>query len=164
MKRYHRIIIGACVALVSLGGVATAKEESIHRETLPGPVRDALAQRYPGAEFRGFTHEREKGVDLYEAEMTVSGRRVDASFEATGRLREEEAEIAASDLPEPVRRSHDASAQGHWKIERVERIRSSDSSAPPSYELRVFDGRQRVEVRYASDGRRLSGHKADPND
>jgi hypothetical protein len=142
----------------------SAAEVSVRREALPAAVSAALESRYHGAEVLALTRERTKGVMLYEAEMKVSGRRVDALFESNGTLREEEAEIAASELPEGVRAAYARSAQAGWKIERAERITSGASAKPPRFELLAVGGKRRVELVYAADGRRLSAARAGEKD
>ena len=152
-------VIASVMTLASTG--AGAREVSIRRESLPAAVRDALGTRYPGAKFMGLTREKEKGVMLYEAEMKVSGRRVDALMDANGALREEEAQIAQSELPETVRQAHAQSAQAHWKIESIERISFRTASTPQRFELRVSDGKRHLELIYGANGKRLSAGVSD---
>jgi len=160
------IIAGGVLVLVAIGmsALASEKETAIKREALPAPVQSALDARYPGAEVLGMSEEKEKGKTLYEIEMKVAGRRVDAVFAADGARHEEEAEIPASELPAAVTASHGHSAQAKSTINRVEKITLGTDKAASRYELLVTDGKKQLELVYAADGKRLSAKKTDEKD
>ena len=157
---FSPIVLGA----VSIWSVALAGEVSVKRSALPAAVNAALESRYPGAQFLGFTRETTKGVTVFEAEMKTAGRRVDASFESDGKLHEEEAEIAVAEIPAKVSASLATSAQANWKIEHAERITTADATAAERYELLVVNHKQRLELMYAADGKRLSATAASEKD
>ena len=154
------------IGLLSLGLAgawipAIAKEVSIHQEALPAAVKAAMDSRYPGAEILGLSQEKQKGIVIYEAEMKVSGKKVDALFDSNGKFREEEALISASDLPESVSAALAKSAQAKWKIDAVERLTTSNASAPPKYEIQVSNGKRHAELVYTADGKRVKAAKAE---
>ena len=155
MKTMRGMFSVALVALTGLRASADATGSIVQRAMLPAAVSAVLDSRYPGAKISRLMMETEKGVTLYEAEMKVSGHRVDALIEASGKLREEEAEIAPGDLPVSVRATHARSAQAKWTVERVERVITGAASDPPRYELKVGHGQLHIELVYAADGRRL---------
>jgi hypothetical protein len=156
-------------SLLLLGAAATwevaqAREVAMKREALPPAVLAALNSHYPHAEYLNFTHETTGRTTLYEAEMKVAGHRVDASFESSGKLHEEELQIPVSEIPDPIRTSLAESAQAHWKIEEVERVTTGSASAPARYEILMVHHQARIELVYAADGRRISGARADEQD
>jgi hypothetical protein len=136
--------------------LAEAREVEVREETLPPGVRQALESRYPSARLLSLTRERVRGIDTYEAEMSVAGRHMAISLGPNGELREQETEISVSDLPAGVRTSLARSAQAKWKIERVERVTRAVPSEAPRYELTMVYHQRRFELVYAPDGQRLS--------
>ena len=154
------LLVGAAASW----SAAQAREIAVKREALPPAVLAALSSCYPHAEYLNFTQETTGHATLYEAEMKVAGHRVDASFEPSGKLHEEELQIPVSEIPDPIRTSLAESAQAHWKIEGVERVTTASASAPARYEILMVHHQARVELVYAADGRRISAARADEQD
>jgi len=157
------------LSLLSLGltcasAIARAREVPIQREALPVAVSAALQTRYSDAEILTLTQETEKGSILYEAEMTVAGRKIDALFDSNGTLREEEAEIPLVELPESVRAAHARSAQAKWKVLTVERVTSGNPATPVRFEMHVADGKRTLELQYSANGKRLKATRVNEPD
>ena len=146
------------------GTWATASAVPIPREALPAAVSAAIESRYRGATIVAITRETTKADTRFEVVMRVSGRRLDALFDAAGTLREEEAELSYRQLPASVRTTHAYSAQAKWTIERVELVTSAGAFKRSHYALLAFDGKKRLELAYGMDGRRMSLRKADGSD
>lgn len=164
MKRVVGLFSLLAVGVAVSWSTVDAGEVKIERQAVPAAVNTTLAARYPSAELLHFTRETEKGVTLYEIEMKVAGHRVDVLVEPNGRLHEEEAEIAAGELPDSVRTALASSAQSNWTIERAERITSGNPAVAPRFELLVVRGNARLELVYAANGRRLSAARVGARD
>ena len=156
MRRVVGLFSFLAIGVAVSWNTVDAGEVKIERQALPAAVNATLASRYPNAELLHFTRETGKGVTFYEVEMKVAGHRVDVLIEPNGKLHEEEAEIAAGDLPDRVRAGLASSAQSNWTIQRAERITSGDPAVAPRFELLVVHDKARLELVYAANGRRLS--------
>jgi len=119
--------------------------------------------RYPGAEILGLSQEKKKGAVVYEAEMKVSGKRVDALFE-NGKFREEEARISVEELPEGVRAAFARSPQAKWNVDLVERLTTAKAPAAPKYEIQASSGKRHVELVYTADGKRVKAVKVEASE
>jgi hypothetical protein len=157
-------IVRASVLLLLFVAPAGASEIAVKRADLPAAVRKAVDQHYPSAQHLGYSREREDGRLLYEAEMKVAGRHVDASFDSLGALVVEEAEIPVKEIPAAVRDSLAKSVHAKGTIERVEKVTETGAPRPPRYELVVRDGSNRYEMVFESSGARVSEEKVGRND
>jgi hypothetical protein len=155
----------ACSLLLGLADLwAMADEVHIRREALPVAVGAAIESRYRGATIVALTRETTMGVALFEVTLRMSGRQLDAVFDAQGMLRAEETGMSFGQLPANVRETHAHSAQGKWTIERVELVTSAAPYPRAHYELLAFDGKKRLELAYGMDGRRMSLRRVDRKD
>ena len=127
----------AAAALLVLSPALMAKEIKVKAADVPGAIMDTLNVHYPAAKFLGFSKEMESGSTLFEAEMKVDGRHVDALLDSVGTIREEETALSVDELrprSEPL-----------WASPSTPGARSRARSATsfpgpgkrPSYELHV---------------------------
>ncbi len=137
MNSMARAALGAAAALLILGSAAGAKEVELTAAQVPPAVLDSLNVHFPAAKFLGFSGETEKGSTLYEAEMTVEGRRVDALLDSLGVVKEVETEIAVKELPAAVRTGLARTEYAKAKIEKAERHLRPGAEVAPTYELQV---------------------------
>lgn len=111
----------AAAALLVLSPALMAKEIKVKAADVPGAIMDTLNVHYPAAKFLGFSKEMESGSTLFEAEMRVDGRHVDALLDSVGTIREEETALSVDELPAPVRTALGKSKYAGGKIEGAER-------------------------------------------
>jgi hypothetical protein len=68
---------------------------------------DALKAKFPKAEIRKWTKEKEGGTVIYDIEFKQEGRHCEADIKEDGTYINFEKEIAARDLPEAVKKAVD---------------------------------------------------------
>lgn len=160
MKRLNTTL--GMLALLAAAGCAApnATDTTIQRDALPPKVSAALDARYPDAEIVRLSQEKSLTGTVYEAEMKVKDRRVDAIFAGDGAFKEAEASIAADDLPAAVREDIASSPQGDWTMLTIEAVTKGTETSPSKYEIMLMKGGEKFEVEYAPDGKRLKGVKA----
>jgi hypothetical protein len=153
-------------AILILAGVSAAEAREVKLKTaeVPAAVLDSLKVHYPGAAFLGFSRETEKGATLFEAEMKVQGRHVDATLDAVGVMKEEETEVSVEELPAAVRTGLAHSDYAHGKVERAERHVVLGAGATSNYELQVKWNGKQCELLFGADGRLVSKNQADEKD
>ena len=153
--------IGMIALLVAAGcSSPNATDTTIQRDALPPKVSASLDARYPNAEILKLSKEKSLTGTVYEAEMKVEGRRVDAIFDGDGSFKEAEASIAADALPAAVREDIASSPQGDWTMLTIEAVTKGPETSPSKYEIILMKGGEKFEVEYAPDGKRLKGVKA----
>lgn len=92
--------LGLAVAV----GVATAGDApKMSLDQAPPEARAALLKLAGGAQILAVQREKERGIELYEAEWKVNGKEAEAKVMANGDLVEMEEEIDAAALPEAVK-------------------------------------------------------------
>jgi len=144
--------IVAAVALLALTQVVGAGETELRSDEVPEAVRDSLQAHYPGAKYLGFSMETGNGSSLYEAEMNVAGRRIDALLDSVGTFQEIETEVHVSELPEAVRTALRESEFAEGRIENAESHAVPGSGKEPDYELLVELKGETYELVYSSRG------------
>ena len=157
-------LVRVSVLALLLGAPAGASEVAVKRADLPAAVLKAVDQHYPKAQHLGYSREREDGRLLYEAEMKVAGRHVDASFDSLGNLVVEEATIPTKEIPAAVLEGLAKSPHAKGTIERVEKVTETGASRPPRYELVVRQGDARYEMVFESSCAAVSEEKVGRND
>ncbi|GAC1491217.1 MAG: hypothetical protein NVS1B13_21150 [Flavisolibacter sp.] len=70
--------------------LSSCKEKTISETQVPQPTLAAFHAKYPGATDVEWKTETEDNKQIYEAQCTVSGKRMDAHFDATGNFIKEE--------------------------------------------------------------------------
>lgn len=158
------IAAAAAVAGLLLCLSAGAKEVKIKSKEVPGAILDTLLVHYPKAKFLGFSMETENDLTLFEAEMKIDDRHVDALLDSAGTFHEIETEIQAAELPEAVRTALGASDYAQGKIRGAERHVVPGPKETVTYELDVELRGRRFEVVYDADGKLINSEKSDEKD
>lgn len=99
----------------------TASERRVAMADLPGPVQEAVREHTKGLEVIELAEETEDGETLYEVEVRVDGRTRDILFDATGKVVEDEMEVALDSIPEAARAALEQAAAG-GEIKKVEAV------------------------------------------
>ena len=130
---------------------------------LPQPIVDAIEARFPGAEIRKWSKEKEHGAVVYDVELTQGGRKLEADVAENGSIDNWEREIAADDLPAVVRDAALGKHPGARIVEVMEMTKvvgGRDDLA--GYEIVLAPpGRKRTEIAVAPDGKILEEDDGD---
>jgi uncharacterized membrane protein YkoI len=105
-----RPITVALLTALALGGAACAadskdggsKDKHLTKHDLPAPVAASIDQKFPGATIRSVEKETENGQQIYDVELTHSGRHSEMDIQTDGTVAETESQIDAANLPAPV--------------------------------------------------------------
>jgi hypothetical protein len=143
----------AIVTALGLATIATAQEKKIERKDLPAAVEKTVEAQTQGATIKGFSQEKEKGQNYYEAEMTVNGHSKDVLIDAKGAVVEIEEQVALESLPVAAREVLQTKA-GTGKILKVESLTKHDRLV--AYEAVVQNGGKKMEVQVGPDGEQLA--------
>ena len=108
---------------------------------VPAAVREAMDKLHPGGKFTGAEKERQGGVLYYELTSEVNGMEAEAMFRPDGTLHAEENEVAASAVPEAVRRTVEATFPGA-QVSKWEEIRDGSRKLVEYHVKLVAGGRQ----------------------
>jgi hypothetical protein len=150
------VALFACVLALGLS-IARADEKPVKEAEVPKPALDAVKKKYPGAAFKEFAREEEKGKVSYEITLTLKEkdktRKLDVLVSPEGKIEVEEEVVGEDALPEAVKKALGASKYGKWKIQKVERIVKNEDEKDPSFELLVKDGDKKAEVLFDKDGK-----------
>ena len=93
----------AAFAILLAGAAARAGDEK-----LPAKVMDALKAKFPKAEIRKWTREKEADKVVYDIEFKQEGRNFEADIFEDGSIHNWERAIEAKDLPAAVKKTLDA--------------------------------------------------------
>lgn len=151
-KLMHISHLAAPLALF-LTTIASAQEKKIERKDLPPAVEHTVVVQSQGATIRGFSQEKEKGQNYYEAEMTVDGHSKDILIDANGAVAEIEEQVALDSLPEVVKNALQAKTNS-GKILNVESLTKHDKLV--AYEAVVETAGKKQEIQVGPDGKALA--------
>lgn len=146
-----KIRITAALALAAalvLAGVVRGAEKKVTMNQLPAAVQQTIKERSQGGAVRGLSIEEDNGKTVYEAELTVSGRNVDLSMDAQGRVLEFEGEIPLDKLPAAARDAIQRRAAG-GTIGVVEEVIENGTT---TYEAHVDKAGKKSEVKVDAQG------------
>ncbi len=79
-------------ALLVIFLVQSCSEEEIPQSQVPQPVIAAFQKKYPGATDMEWEKEKENGKIIYEVEMKINGKEIEAEFDEDGTFLKEEEE------------------------------------------------------------------------
>lgn len=147
----RRLAVPGVLALMAIGGSAPAGEQRIHRSDLPAAVASTVDAQH-AERVRGLSREVKNGHPLYEAELTVDGRRRDLLIDEAGRIVEAEEEVPLASLPPAVQRGL-RSAAGGGTLGPIES--TTKNGRIVAYEAGVVKDGRHFEVQVDPDGRRL---------
>jgi NADPH:quinone reductase-like Zn-dependent oxidoreductase len=102
IARCVKLAATLAVLVLAVPAVRAQDKDKLDLDKIPKKVMDALKAKFPKAEIRKWTQEKE-GADLvYDIEFTENGRKCEADIKEDGTYVNFEKEIAAKDLPKAV--------------------------------------------------------------
>jgi uncharacterized membrane protein YkoI len=156
-----RCVVAGLVGTVTLVLAAGAAEEKIPLDKLPDAVRNAVKDKFAGAELVSATREEENGKTIYEIAVKHDGRKMDVSLTADGKIVEVEKQITAKELPEPVAKA----LKDRWAratLKRVEEVTRGDKVV---YEVAISQARggrtMRAEITFNAEGKVVNWENPD---
>lgn len=147
-----RPLLAAVLASSMPLAAPTYAQDSETKETLeklPAAVQEAVKAQGPAASLRGVAKEVKGGVTLYEAEMTVDGRRRDILFDAQGKIVSMEEQRSLNEIPAGARDAIQK-AVGAAKLVLVEKVTRGETTF---YEGHISSGGKISEVKVDAEGR-----------
>jgi len=112
MKRTLTLLSFVALA-VAVGVVMAGDARKLSLDQIPAEARETLLHLADGAQIVAVEREKERGVELYEAEWRVNGKEAEAAVTASGDLVKMEQEVDAAALPDAVK----ATAAKHFPAE-----------------------------------------------
>jgi uncharacterized membrane protein YkoI len=139
-----KIILCVSIAYV-LATQLTAQdsETKVTMRDLPAAVQAAVKEQSKGATLKGLTKEVENGQTRYEAELKVSGRTRDVTFDETGNIVSVEQEVSLASIPAPAQEAIKKSI-GKGKLLLVENVTEGGTTF---YEAHILKDGKEIEVK-----------------
>ena len=148
---WNQRVLAAAMVLAPLFAASAATtrgdEKKVEPSQLPAAIRATLDAHYPGAKIRGSSQETEKGVTVYEVEMTYHGSKIDVNLTPKGVIVVTETEIDA--LPVAIVNSLLAT-HGKAKIVKAESIAKGGAL---TYEVLIESMGKRSEIVFTPGGK-----------
>jgi uncharacterized membrane protein YkoI len=162
MNRSKQARICAAIIAVSSAAALAGEEHKIAITDAPAAVQAAAKQAAGDATITEMSKEVEHGKTVFEAEFTMNGAEHAASFDESGKLIEDEVEIALSDLPKPVSEAV-AKELPSGKPSEASKITADGKTF---YDVDVTVGSDEHELRVTTDGKLVSNkvEKKDEDD
>src|SRR5262245_19977272 len=82
---------------------AAQAQDKSDLDKIPKKVMDALKAKFPKAKIEKWTKEKEGDVVVYDIEFKQEDRKFEADIKEDGAIHNWEKEVAAKDLPAPVK-------------------------------------------------------------
>lgn len=149
MSIRYALVVGVAVMTTS----ALLAETKIERSQLPAAVEKTVQQETQGATIKGFSKERENGVEQYEVETVVDGHTRDMDIAKDGTVLEVEEEVAMSTLPSSVQSSIQARANGA-QVTKVESMKKKGKLV--AYEASTVKNGKKGEFQVGPNGEKLA--------
>jgi hypothetical protein len=149
-----RRLIAASLTLLFAAGLR-AEEKKISEAEVPKSALEVVSKKYPTARKTGFAREIEHGKTLYEVQLVDGARKIDVGVSPEGRILAEEEELAFDAAPEAVKQAVAASKYARWAVRRVEKVIENENASAPRFELLVANGKDRAEIVFTADGKRV---------
>jgi len=130
-----------------------AQEKKLERKDLPKAVEETVKKESKNATIKGFSTEKEDGIQTYEVELVVNGHSKDVSMDAKGKVLEVEEEVSLDSLSNEVKNGLMAGA-GTGTITKVESLTKKGKLV--AYEAQVTNGKKRSEVQVGPEGKKLA--------
>ena len=106
MNRTNCVAVATAIAVVLAGGLVVSSQASQDKakdlDKVQKKVMDALKAKFPKAEIRKWTKEKEGDDVVYDFEFTENGRACEADIKEDGTYINFEKAITAKDLPAAV--------------------------------------------------------------
>jgi len=158
MLKFTRYAAVAFALALMVGCNMMNKKESeakLSPSDVPPKVMDSAKARFPDAQWRSITRERENNMTIYDFELTSGGKKYETDIKDDGTILEIEKEIAASELPESARRTVAAKYPNSKIKETLQKSLIKDGrETPHEYEVVVqTDAGKEKEVTLSLDGK-----------
>ena len=152
MRKMLRLVVCAALAITTTG--AWAEEEKVPLDKLPKAVAEAVKAKFPKAEMKEATKEKDGDKTTYEVSVMDGKLKVDVNVTESGTITGYEREIALADLPKAVAA---AAAEKHPKgkaknAEIVYTVKDGKDTLA-YYEVFVEVDGKTVEVEILADGK-----------
>ena len=147
----------ALAVLVAAGSARAEDKKDDKKDEIPKKVMDALKAKFPKAEIRKWTKEKENDKVIYDIEFKQDGKNFEADIFEDGTYQNWEKQIEAKDLPKAVR---DAVDKKYPKATLKEVMEINDvkdgKDSLHGYEIVLETAdKKEVEVTVAPDGKIL---------
>ena len=121
-------VFAFALAGVIAAGSARAEEKKDKKDEkkdeIPKKVMDALKAKFPKAEIRKWTKEKEGDKVVYDIEFKQDGKKFEADIFEDGTIHNWEREIQAKDLPkavtDAVEKKYPKSKDGAWQVKDID--------------------------------------------
>ena len=148
-----RLLAFAFLSGMTIAPTTQAQEKKITRDQLPPAVEKTVAEQSRGARINGFATEIDKGMKVYEVELTVDGHSKDITMDKNGKIVEVEEEVAMESLSPEVKAAL-TKAAGSGTIMKVESLTQAVKLV--AYEASVKNGAKVSEVQVGPSGEKLA--------
>lgn len=148
---------GGLLACVLIATMAAAQDKKPDLDKIPKAVMDSLKMRFPRAEIRKCTMEKEADKIVYDIEFTQGAQKFEADIFEDGTIHNWEKEIAAKDVPAAVKAAVDKKyPKAAWKeIMQITEVKNGKEMLE-GYEIVLETAdKKEVEVTVAPDGKIL---------
>ncbi len=162
MSRLNGLLAITLAALLA-GSAARAQDK---KDEIPKKVMDALKAKFPKAEIRKWTKEKEGDKVVYDIEFTQDKRNFEADIFEDGAIHNWEKAIEAKDLPKAVREAVDKKYPKATLKEVMEVTEVKDGKDKlEGYEIVLETAdKKEVEVMVAPDGKILEDSSDEKKD
>lgn len=130
--------------LICLGIASFALAQKMKTQEVPQVVRAAFAKAYPNVKNMKW----EKEGDSYEADFDLQREETSALFDAAGKMKEVETEIAVDAMPVAVKKSL-TKDYADYKVKEAAKIVAENVI---TYEAEVKKGRESFDLIFSEDG------------
>src|SRR6266403_4728332 len=118
-------ILAAALAFAALVSFVRADEQKVPLDKVPAKVLDAVKAKFPNAELKSASTEKEKNETIYEVTIKNDGQKIDVELKEDGTIVAIEKTIDAKDLPEKVTAAV-KEKYGDVKYKRAEEVTKKD--------------------------------------
>jgi len=141
--------------LVLAAAPSRGDEQRVPLGEVPKAVLDAIKARFPEAELKEASKEKEDDETVYEVSLVDQGRKIDVSVDDEGEIESTETEVAVADLPRAVASAIEAKYP-KAAIRKAELIVEFEDGKEDerNYEVEIrTDAKKTIEVVLAPDGK-----------
>ncbi len=155
-RRLGLIVAGLLVAVLAVG-VTLAQDKAKDVDKIPKAVMDALKAKFPKAEIKKWTKEKEGDTVIYDIEFTQEGRACEADIKEDGTYINYEKAVAAKDLPAAVTKTvNEKFPKATLKEIREETEVKGKDEKVIAYEIVLVTAEKKnVEIKVGLDGKIL---------
>jgi uncharacterized membrane protein YkoI len=159
----NRLNLVMAAGLLALGAAVQADEEKVPLDKVPKAIVAAVKAKFPDAELKGASKEKEDGKTLYEVTISNKGQNIDVELSEDGKLLAIEKEIATKDLPKKVTDALEAKYPKATYKKAEEVIKVENGVEKPAYfeVVLVTADKKTFEVEVAADGKIMNEESKD---